>query len=671
MGSFNDPCPIVGFPWPGIVDAFDNTSGEWWHLGNGGCPGETKTFYKNLSPGLNSFTLNDARNIVWYTRSPGRSLAFAQEKTTHYGFLAVAQPDPDTGAAGIDREQDPDIYIYPDEPVRVLISKQVVTDKYPVDCSTNYPACQSQPAEFKIAVYVSLLPTDLNTNAPNYFWLRVIDPQDRAPYAPVVTTCVDAGACICKMNGIQIQDHACDNKHWPNPTTTRPAVGLIDPVDGLVKQFIKVQVTAAYPQYLTLKTTDRYAGDNYQIQGFYEDPSAKADAHIKFESGILTAWKREYVERDMMFRSGAALVANAVSSNSFVTVKNYLSGANQNSLPACPSTPGASPCYQIAVFDNVTTNESTQDRPYVGYVTNSGSDFDLHLVNLDMSPYTLKSSYTFSKYPTFNDPLAGTPEKPTGNSAGVGVIAKPILNVMTPCDPSPVVVPTAGPGSNIFSCFFSPLTANIKTAFDDAFVEYVYPDAGNSAVPYLPMDWFDRVLNSSDHRYEYFSILWFSHYKEKTLSPNPHQCERNNYFYLMGGNTGVATQQYGGITLTGFNLSYVFVHTFEALGYDQKGTANMVAAACAHEFGHQFDTNACSSQSHDSVFREVWCAGAMFKNCALLDQSIKIPCLMRNNGIQSPVLIPRFESIELLKGDLSCPASQQIDTSIRTQADPY
>jgi len=168
-------------------------------------------------------------------------------------------------------------------------------------------------------------------------------------------------------------------------------------------------------------------------------------------------------------------------------------------VPACASTPGVSPCYQVAVIDSTHPYEGTHDEPFVSHVTlDPDGDYQLHLVKADMSAYTLANSYTFSPYPAFD----------SGNSAGVGVM---------------------GAGEYV------PQFGDMWQAYDDAFVEYWIPPAGCGKIPYLPPAFFDGynvgancttgTVKGDLSAWFRFGRIWYAHHAEP------------NYFWVGGVGT--------------------------------------------------------------------------------------------------------------------------------------
>lgn len=440
---------------------------------------------------------------------------------------------------------DPRITILPSAPTRVWISKGRADDQYP----SPY-----QSADHQITITAEAGP-----NRTVYF--RVVDPPDLAPYADGLWT-----------------GFWCDNK---DVSTTNNHGKLWDAASSSWKDIVSVTANEHGVASTILETTDRYAGDNYIVQASYDAWSLTNATKALAQTGVITAWKRIYVEKDMMFRQGGILKNDAFQNDTYLTVYNWAS------LPTCGSTPGTSPCYQIAVIDSAHPYEGTHDEPYVGWVTPNGTDaLDLHLVKVDMSPYALGNSYTHSPYPAFN----------SGNSAGVGLI---------------------GGG------YYTPNFGDMWQAYNDAFVEFWIPPDGCGLIPYLPPSFFDCMHMGAtcddaqpDSNFDAVVIqwfrlgwIWYAHHGQAnyfwiggvgTTAPldaaNCLVCSNTQPSPQMLGLTGLAPT-----TLNSYTESFVFAGAIEAYcAADPNQTINAVRGTTNHEIGHQFYVNSNTTDWHDS-----------------------------------------------------------------------
>lgn len=488
----------------------------------------------------------------------------------------------------------------PSTPTKVWISKHRTLDTYP---------SPAQNADHQITVTATVTPAP---SPARYVCFRVADPPDKAP----------------SFNGTS-DSHWCDNKDadvnagklWNSSTSSWESA-------------VCVQTNVSGQASVTLNTTARYAGDNYVVQASLDTWPNPTEALV--QTGIITAWKRVYFEKDKMFRQGGLLSQDAEPNDVVVTVND---GAF---LPPCGGTPGGSPCYQIALFDteHPYENPTMHEEPYVSHVTPAaGGGLDLHLVSADMFPYALTYLYTHSTYPDFTD----------GHSAGVGV---------------------KGFG------FYEADIWDTWKPFSDGFVEFQYDNAGSGALPYVEPGFFDGFVLASgatctdvhiapaDPPYDFgpverFGWMWFSHHADL------------NYIWL--GGAGMTAQldicqvcantkpmpQYLGLTHGDQKLSFVFTGAIEEYCYSPSQTTNAIRDATVHEAGHDFYLNPTVTLGHDT--RCQWIADGPLP-CSTAPSVCASPldngCLM--NGSADPFGYKhRFDRFDLLCGDSGCPSGQQ------------
>jgi hypothetical protein len=130
-------------------------------------------------------------------------------------------------------------------------------------------------------------------SSPNDVYFKLIDPKDVAPYA-----LADAHP------GDNVVDSAGPLLMLPDGTH-RTQVGQVLHAtwDATTKKTAVV-----------LEGTDRYAGNNYQVEASFDPAFPCENTHDPnypcAASAIVTAWKRVYLETDHMFRSGTFLAAN-------------------------------------------------------------------------------------------------------------------------------------------------------------------------------------------------------------------------------------------------------------------------------------------------------------------------------------------------------------------------
>lgn len=490
------------------------------------------------------------------------------------------------------------------EPLKVWISKQNPADTWANEWQTG-------DARAKVTVRM----TD---NVPRTFYARIVDPKDTAPYAPA------PGTPLFTCNQA-IPGNACDNK---DPTTFSSYGPGTFTANGSQYYQAPSSVTQAS---LEFNLTHRYAGDNYQIEilDVNADP-ADPNSKVLVRSPIFTAWKRISIEKDRMFRQGGLIFGDISPGMPSILVEDW---AN---LPACSDTPGASPCFQIVIFDATDADHSAElsiDRPYVSHITPFGSNFkQLWLVHEDMSPYETLGHYYYSPYPDFSN----------GFSAGIGVIG---------------------------SWYYDADMGSVAQAFNDGFVSFhVFPE-GVGAIPYLPQSFFD----GADANKLNFHQKWFK--KKKPSSGNPSNNDPQNYFHLIGAS---ASTGYLGYAYPDSDAMFIYILSIEsqcaAYGCISAQLANFIRETVSHEFGHGFRINSCDPGGH--CLNNGWC-GEVGGACPSPCTGGLEWCLM--NDTQTPFNdmmcentdgIARFDCSEL-SANPACPVSDCSNgISIRTNTDP-
>jgi hypothetical protein len=501
---------------------------------------------------------------------------------------------------------DPRITMLPSAPTRVWISKGRADDPWPSDF---------QSADHQIAIIAEGGPG-------RRICFRVVDPPDLAPYADFVTT-----------------GDWCDNR---DPGTSNDAEKLWNPVTSSWQSVVCLTANEHGVASTVLNTTDRFAGDNYIVQASYDTWDASNTSKALAQTGVITAWKRNYIELDEMFRKGGILKANAAAGSTTVRVHDWAD------LPACGSTPGTEPCYQIAIVDvdhpyEVLPGYDTvnpHDEPYVSHVTSDGDNgYILNLVHQDMTDYHLTQTYTFSPYPQFN----------SGKSAGIGVV---------------------GLGYYIAN------VGDIWQAYDDSLTEYWVPPDGRSSAPYLPPAFFDGYNKgascpdavqkpSYDFKPWYrFAWLWFAHHGEPntiwvggtgTTAPlgDCTVCPpTNNPSPQIWGSTF-----YADTTRVPSMQSFVFSGAIEAYCQSATQTENAARGTTNHEIGHDLLVNptALTLLYHDD--RCQWtddgsldCYSSPIPTCA----NPAYACLM-NPSRDRWDSKHRFDRFDLICGDSGCP----------------
>ena len=567
LGALGNPCPQTTDPISsGEVDII-NASGGYYAAGSVACPSYNYAYCCNLGSSVTALTLNEVYTTSWINYTPGQALAFAQEASTHYGFLANAFSNE------ITRLPDPDIQIEPSMPTKVLISNKLTAIPYP---STN----QSADAQIRI---------DITASVPNTtVYLRVIDPADLAPYVQPVS-CASVTGCDCGIQG-----QMCDNKepyaNWGFGAGRTKTASVS--VDGNGKASI------------ILYTTTRYAGDNYQVQASYQALNAAApfsNAHIKASSGIITAWKRVFVERDRMFRHGGLLFSDFN--------KDTCSPCNQILLYDWTDVADGN---TIVVFDEMITAEAGGEVRTVQGAPHDNGDGSVTV--------TLSANLTKNYYKSSQD--TSTPPKPTfsnGHSGAVGTLTG-----------DPEVINATG------ARFYDPDMRDIAQPFNDAYVEFFAPRSGMNALPFLPQAFFDTIANILPIRR--FHKLWFTN----CLAGGDGLCGANNYFHSIGASFSPTDW---GISWADSNVLFSFIGSIS-------NTPGATYRSCQyvhdHETGHNFGVNPCwpGCSGHDENL--AWCDDL---NHCLLGGPAQQHCLMFPGTLaQFEDGVNRFCTTDLLDG---------------------
>ena len=496
---------------------------------------------------------------------------------------------------------DPRISLTPSGPTRVWISKMRADDSYP----SPY-----QGADHQITITATITPTPTTQRT---ICFRVIDPPDTAPYSDGSTT-----------------GYWCDNK---DPGTTGAGTFAQSGTSVYCATTDEDGHVSA-----TLNTTYRYSGDNYIVQASFDAWSPSNATKALAETGVITAWKRVYIEKDKMFRRGGVLYASGTG--------DMLIPSGSTSLRICKGPDSEqmdniSSGDKIALFDVQRPFEIAHDEAYAGTIDRTSSpDYAVvPLVEADLSTtYATLNSYIASPL----DAASHYPDFSQGQCASLGV----------------------------------PLSGNYEAdlgsmwhTFNDAFVEFWVPPDGAGAMPYLPKSWFDWSIGTPTPGgvpLATFSQIWFSHFQAGAGTPPIDQA--HNYFHLMGANDA---NNFSGITWAPYDFAFIMVQQLENLNKTAQETISMNKDTTMHEFGHQFIVNACSDPAHDN--REAWCANVPANNCGLGGATAEL-CVMTatpEGNTDSMDGVSRFCLEDLLTGDPNC-ATPPVprDGAIRTDSDP-
>jgi hypothetical protein len=393
---------------------------------------------------------------------------------------------------------------------------RALTHKYsPFDA---YPGGQSADAEVTLKLKARVAPG----GTPIY--LRVYDPADTAPYRAANAAAddnADTSSNAGTINGSTMS------------SVTLPQTGV---------------VTA------TLRITDQFAGDNYEVRAspdsrLHTDPNFVCDQTTNCQrTPVITAWKRAYIENDVMFREGT-----------------YLS---QDAAP-CPG----SPCH---LYLNSTRGLRRGDVLRVIHAPRSGVIGPQQYYAEDVQILRIENRYDRVEVTPFSRAYFGP------DTDGNGVL-QPFLA-------DAVGVVTGVPAAD----FYLTNNAFVHDLFNPAFVEYL--STTEDPVPFLP---YEEELSgdgaSQSDEVRAIARKWFF------------ASGRPNHQHLLGGSQAVVAGRQG-LTLArlGTNWSWVFVDTVAANSPRRGGNEwNFNGEVTAHEIGHQWQVNPPlnSTGGHCSRFR--------------------------------------------------------------------
>lgn len=182
---------------------------------------------------------------------------------------------------------------------RILISN--VRNSYP------YPHFQSIGSkDTEVTTYLRARDANGNFQSGVVVYLRVVDPPDSAPYMNLTGNVIahndDNDGALAILDGPSITVHT--------PGVYKATSGA----NGQVDFTLRLQPPFA-------------AGDNYQIEASSDPSFPSADSA---RSGILTAWKRVFIEKRRMLRNGLFLAQNATTGDTFIVTRGNRWGGNQS-----------------------------------------------------------------------------------------------------------------------------------------------------------------------------------------------------------------------------------------------------------------------------------------------------------------------------------------------------
>jgi hypothetical protein len=376
-------------------------------------------------------------------------------------------------------------------------------------------------------------------------WLRVLDPADSSPYLP------------------SSMQHIDDNMD------TKPR-GLLIPVNCIADctpaDSIKIHSAADGSFAVRLEGTDRYAGDNYVIEGgldadFSCRTAGPGQSNVCGHTGVITAWKRIFLEKHLMLRNGISFAAPARVGDTSIRVVNNRYGGNQ----------GRS---RISKGDRIVlVHGPSVDRRNVA----SGSYYEEHTVesvtkgNNDYAvSLGTKTGNQVTPEPLSHD-FGPDPSNPTEASLADSIAALSATN-LSPAD--------------LFDSSDGLITNSV---FPEAFTEYVVLPSPASGV--VPVPNFGDV---NERRLQAFADKW-----NTSVGPDGRALS-NHQLLLIGDNDKSATADATGVTVSrvpGQMSSWVWRGVIET-AVTTRGGAHYgenpdawAAKTSVHELAHEWKTD--------------------------------------------------------------------------------
>jgi hypothetical protein len=183
---------------------------------------------------------------------------------------------------------------------RLLISKRP-DDTYPSPWQVETNAGERPRFRFRGGVTAT-------TGSPEAdVWLRVVDPADPSLYLPT---------------------HNINDNQDPSPKGVLMPRGCADPSCRAPSgEPLQIHAAPGGTVEVELEATDRYAGDNYYLEASFDAQFTCAiagpdGADACARSGLVTAWKRMYLETDEMYRNSQLLADKVLIGESVVYVND-------------------------------------------------------------------------------------------------------------------------------------------------------------------------------------------------------------------------------------------------------------------------------------------------------------------------------------------------------------
>lgn len=324
-----------------------------------------------------------------------------------------------------------------------------------------------------------------------------------------------------------------DSSQYGGPHTPDDNVDVSGTVGTIAgsKQVTMTLPPSGQSTTLTLQATDYAAGDNYRVKGSI-DPQLLTNPSFQCsdcpDTGVITAWKRVYLETDKMFRKGTFVTQDALAGDTQVHVADLT-----NFVAPKGKTPGSSV---------VLVHAPTLGKGPV-YYEPSGSEPPLTVAKIDKKKLLL----------TISRPLARTyhatddPTKPW-RADGVGVVSG---------------IPSVD--------FFTPNTSLTTALYASSFIEIV--PSSTSDPGYVPYS--ANLTNPQATDLIEAGWRWCRAYGQP-----------NRLCVIGGAKSGTNP----GVRVKGEPVSWTWVSQIESL-VASSNAPTLNAESTAHEFTHAWDVN--------------------------------------------------------------------------------
>lgn len=371
-----------------------------------------------------------------------------------------------------------------------------------------------------------------------------------------------------------------------------------------------------------IEPTDRYAGDNYYLEASFDPAFTCATAGVNGgsicpRSGVVTAWKRVYIEKRKMLRNGLFLAQNANAGDTFIVTRGNRWRGNRGNSDRLSKNE------KIVIVHAPQLNRSDLSAGWYSEVHTILSVEDLgngeYRVNLGTKqgntviPEALQHDYS------------------TENNLAIGDAISKLDQLFVTAD----------------EVFDAPMDLVTGEAFVDSFVENVIlsditTPGGDVPVPFLETD--DQNLLQT------LAEKWSS-VVNGTLEPN-HQLliiASDNNDDGDGIDAGLTISQVPG----GRTSSWVFWATIDQQlsGNNANNVSTWAKKTSAHEIAHQWETNGVwNLLDHCPATTKTWNDPSAYCLLAAHDPNGAGAVAQRMNGIARFHFLPgHSESLEIRK----------------------